>query len=108
MKAGRMDRRITVQQLTADSPPQDSYGADSETWGTYKSLWAEKRDTGGNETYMGKAIQAEVDTVFRTRYDSGITHKMRIYYDGQAYDIVAIHELGREDGLEILTTALKD
>lgn len=108
MKPGRMDRHITVQQLTADSPAQDSYGTPSESWGTYKKMWAEKRDTGGTESYMGKALQAEITTVWRVWYDSGITHKMRIYYNDEGYDIVAINELGRKEGLEIMTTKLTD
>jgi len=108
MKPGRMDRHITIQELTADSPAQDTYGAPSESWGTYKKMWAEKRDTGGIESYMSKALQAEITTIWRVRYDSGITHKMRIYYNSEGYDIVSINEIGRKEGLEIMTTKLTD
>ena len=103
-----MNRRITIQELTADSPAQDTYGADSESWATHKKAWAERRDTGGAESYMGKALQAEVTHIWRLWYDSTITHKMRIYYESVAYDIININELGHREGLEIYTKALVD
>ena len=105
---GRFDRRITIQQLTADSPAQDAFGAPSETWTTYVNCYAEKLDVGGRERFQASGRQAEVDTVFRLHYQSGITNKMRIYYNSTAYDIVYINELGRRQYLEIRATAMVD
>jgi SPP1 family predicted phage head-tail adaptor len=105
---GRFDRRIVIQQLTAGTPAQDAYGEPSETWTTYANAWAEKLDVGGREKYQTSGRQAEVDTVFRIHYQAGITHKMRIYYNSTAYNILFINELGRKQYLEIRATAMVD
>lgn len=105
---GRMDRQITIQQLTADSPAQNAYGEPSETWTTYATVWAEKLDVGGRERFQSSGRQAEVDTVFRMHYRTGITNKMRIYYNSTAYNILYINELGRKQYLEIRATAMVD
>jgi SPP1 family predicted phage head-tail adaptor len=98
-----MNRKITIQQWTADSPAQDSYGAPSGSWETYATPWAEKIDQKGREFFNGGVV-GEVTTVFRIRYDSGITSKMRISYNSEYYDIKSIAELGRREGQELIAT----
>ena len=99
---------LTIQQGTADNPPQDTTGEPSVTWTTYATAWAQKIEVGGRERFLPSGRQAEVDTVFRLYYDSGITHSMRISLDNVLYDIKFINEIGRKDGLEIRATAKRD
>lgn len=105
---GKMNRHITIEQFTAATPAQDATGEPSGTWTTYTSAWAEKYDVGGKERFMGSERQAEVSSVFRVYYDSGITHAMRIVCDNINYDIQWINEIGYRDGLEIRATAKRD
>jgi SPP1 family predicted phage head-tail adaptor len=105
---GKMDRLITIQQETADSPPQDATGEPSASWTTYAQHWAQKFDVGGKERWLPSGRQAEVNTVFRIYYDSGVTHAMRISLDSVTYDIQYINEIGRREGLEIRATARRD
>ena len=99
-KPGRMDKKITIQQWTDDSPAQDAYGAPSGTWTTYVTRWAEKIDKGGREFFQGGLV-GEATCMFKVRYVSGLTTKMRINYDSEYYDIIGIAELGRQDTHEI-------
>lgn len=102
---GRFDRRITIQ---TSAETQDSFGEADITWSTFAHCWAEKLDVGGRERFQTSGKQAEVDAVFRIHYQSGITHKMRVYYNGSAYNILYINELGRKQYLELRTVMLVD
>ena len=44
---------------------------------------------------------AKTSIIFRTRFIAGITTADRVSYDGNAYDIRELKEIGRRDGLEI-------
>ena len=99
-KPGRMDKLITIQEQSADSPAHDSYGAPSSTWGTYITRWAEKIDKGGREFFTGGTV-GEATCMFKMYYVDGLTTKMRISYDSEYYDIIGIAELGRQDTHEI-------
>jgi len=99
-KSGRMDKRIVIQQWSVDSPAQDAAGAPSGSWATYAIRWAEKIDKSGREFFQGGTV-GETLCIFKCRYVSGLTYKMRISYDSEYYDIVGIVELGREDTHEI-------
>lgn len=105
---GKMDRLITVQQKTDASPAQTTTGEPSFTWTTYKKFWAQKLDVGGRERFLDSGRQAEVNTVFRTHYDSGVTEAMRISYNSVNYDIMFVNELGRSKYLEIRCRGIKD
>lgn len=99
MRAGRRNRRITIQQVTET---QDSYGAITESWSTYKSVWAEVVPKRGREYFNQPETVSQEDVMFRILYIAGVTHKMRISYDGNVYDIQSIGEIGYREGLEIM------
>ena len=103
MIPGRMNRKITIQEFGDDSPAFDSYGAPSGSWGTYTTLWAEKIEQKGREFFAGGVVGEGV-VVWRIRYDSGITTKMRISYDSKYYDINSIVEIGFREGQELIAT----
>jgi len=102
MRAGQLDRRITIEQNT---PGHDAAGAPTESWATLATVWAEVRPAAGREFFDAQQIVAEAKVVFRIRYRSDVDHKMRVSYAGNLYDIHGIAELGRQEGLDIMTTA---
>ncbi len=105
---GQMDRVVEIQQMVANDPAQTTTGQPSDTWTTYRKFNAQKWDVGGRERYLPSGRQAEVNTVFRIRYDAGITEAMRIVYNGVNYNIIFINEIGRRQYLEIRTRGEKD
>lgn len=99
MRAGRLNRRITIQQVTET---QDSYNALTESWSTYKTVWAEVVPKRAREYFSQAETVSQSDIMFRIRHISGVTTKMRISYDGNVYDIQSIIEIGYKEGLEIM------
>ena len=108
MRAGRLDRRITFEEV---SEVQSSSGAPAPTWAalaTDPTVWAGVRDLNGDELYAARQVNAEITTRFTLRWRSDITRKMRINYEGKLYDIHHIAELPRRRGLQILAAAQVD
>lgn len=99
MRAGRLNRRITIQQVTET---QDTYNAITRTWATYKTVWAEVVPKSGREYLNQAETVTQSDVLFRIRFITGVTTKMRISYDSNIYDIQSISEIGYKEGLEII------
>lgn len=99
MRAGELDRRIVIEDLTDG---KDDYGGKTEIWSNFATVWAKKIPMRGREYQAPAQVGAEVDTIFRIRWLAGVTTRMRINDDGQYYDIQYLAELGRREGLDIL------
>ena len=104
MRAGQINRRITIERNTAG---RDAAGAETESWTTLADMpvWAEVRPAAGREFFDAQQIIAEAKVVFRIRFRSDVDHKMRVNYDGNLYDIHSIAEIDRRKALDIMTTA---
>ena len=102
MRGGNLDRLIAIEQ---NAPTRNTHGEETEAWVNFATVWASKRDKGGREFFEAGATQAEADTIFKIRWLAGVKAEMRIVLDGVNYDIQAIKELGRREGLEIVATA---
>ena len=99
---GKLDRRITIEQKTEGL---SSTGAVLDSsWGTLDTVWAKVIQKSGRELLVSDQVNAQADVVFRIRYRSDVTEKMRILYNSEYYDITYIKELGRQDALEITAT----
>lgn len=105
MQAGRLDRRIDIEQ---PSDSRDSIGGRSTSWSVWKTVWAGKDDRGAREWMTDQIEQGEVETVWRIRDVDGLDFRMRIDYEGTKYDIVSIREIGRREGFILGTKAEKD
>ena len=102
MEAGRLDRRVMIEQV---SLANDTFGDPIETWSVLDTVWADVRPVRGKELFAGQQFQAKADTRFRMRYRTNLDATMRLRYRGDLYSIVSILELGRQEGLEILAFA---
>lgn len=100
---GRMDRVITIEQLTQGVGVE--YGEPTQTWSTWKEVWANVYFGGGREFEAARQINAEIDTQFQVRYVAGLAPTMRISYEGRTYDIYRIQEVGRRNRLNIWAKA---
>lgn len=99
MRAGDLDRRVTIRRLTLGA--DDGYGNQVEEWTDVATLWAEVKQTGGTEFLAAGRIGDETRLTFRVRYLAGITTTDRAVYQGVEHDIVEVRELGRRKGLEL-------
>jgi SPP1 family predicted phage head-tail adaptor len=86
---GQMRERVTLQGVTET---QSSTGYPTETWSDIATRWAgvEFKEAYSKEEEMAGQNTAITNAVFRLRYDSTITQKNRVRYEGNDYDIQSI------------------
>ena len=102
MRAGLMDRRITLQRKS--STPSSS-GDPVVTWAALATVWANVSPVRGDERFTDPQYAAKEQTDFRIRYSSDVADLSpldRILYQSATYDILAVHELGRRETLQII------
>jgi SPP1 family predicted phage head-tail adaptor len=99
MNAGRLDQRVTLQ---SKSVTRAANGAEVVSWVPVATLWAEVRQIRGKEFFAAAQMQEAVDHQVRIRYRAGVTRDMRLLWNGQPLDIVAVIALGRNEVLEIM------
>lgn len=104
MRAGRLDRRLTIQSRTTAA---DAQGQQIETWSDVATVWASKRDLRGREYFAANATNADVSTTFEIRYRSDVTVLHRVVCEGTTYDVQQVSEIGRREGLQIICRAAK-
>lgn len=83
MRAGRLRHRITIQERSAAE------------WVDFASAWAEKERLTGQEDFeLSEQLLQDREIIrFRIRYRTGITHKMRVKWRSQVFDIQRVEEL---------------
>lgn len=102
MKAGSLDRVITVQRAVES---RDDLGQVTNTWSVIASLRAAKIQATTTEYLREAGLQGDSVVIFRARWLDGLTVRDRILCEGVAYDVKELKELGRRKGLEIRTVA---
>lgn len=101
MKAGRLDRRLTVLRRSLTNGQWNP----EETWSAVATVWARKQHGGEDERYAADERYAERVVTFETRYFANVVETDRLRCDGQEFDILGIREIGRREGLEFKAKA---
>jgi|GEM_PF-1502756 len=102
MRAGMLDRRMTLDSLVKGKGPM---GDVEDHWVTLSaSEPVNVKPIGGRELVTAGGIFTDFDTRFTMRFrdDIAIDTTCRITYNGDQYDIFSVAEIGRREGLEIL------
>lgn len=102
MRAGKLDKIITIDRFTSTV---DEYGTPIEDWTTVATVRAQIIQSTTEEFMKGWGTSTEAAVVFRIRHLDGITPADRVTYDGRAYDLKEIKELGRREGLDLRCVA---
>ena len=103
MRAGDLDRRMIFESFTE---LKDSTGYAVKTWSTFKTVWAMKTQLDGKERDVDENRSTGRMIKFRINWRSDLNNTMRIKFESQWYKIEDIKELGRKDGLQIITSLL--
>ena len=103
MRAGALDRRITIEQA---SLLQDGAGQAIETWSTFITVWASRSDVRGRERFASQQELATRTATYRTRWVKDVNESMRIVDAGSVYRIVGIADNRRKNWLEFTVVAL--
>lgn len=106
IESAKLDRKITLERFMSTQDPDS--GADVQNWATLATVWASKRDVSDSERVAAAEVQADITTRFQIRWDSSwadLNPLDRLVYDGRTYDISAVKEIGRREGMEITAAA---
>ena len=98
-----MDRRVTLQSRTLTA---NAYGEQVASYTDLETVWAEKWDLRGREYFAAQQVSADVTTRWRIRWREDVSVLDRVVYNSVPYDINQVVEIGRQGGLELLTTAV--
>jgi len=102
MRAGKLDRSITIERQTETVTPT---GAAVSAWTTVAAIRAEVVQATASEIATGYGEAEDGRLTFRVRYLAGITTADRVTYAGQAYDLKSVIEIGRRRSLELMAVA---
>jgi head-tail adaptor len=122
MRAGKLDRRITIQRHTITHSPT---GAPIATWHVLALRRpASVAPVAGAERYTGEQQIGHEQVEFQIHWSAevaALSPKDRIVYPAlteaspleepplrSIYDVLAVHEIGRNEGLQIITMRRAD
>lgn len=97
MRAGKLDRSITVQSFTSTV---NDYGTPVETWTDVATVRAQIIQS-STEEYLTNGASDTTSIIFRTRYFGTIVPKSRILFEGEEYNVREVKEIGRRKGLDL-------
>ena len=83
---GEMRQRIALQAKSITK----SEGIPLESWITVATVWAAVSDISGKEYFQAGAMQSEVTTRIRIRYQTGINSSMRVLYGSRVFQILSV------------------
>jgi SPP1 family predicted phage head-tail adaptor len=99
MRAGKLDRTITIERYTETL---DEYGnPGGQSWSTLATLRAQIIEASTEEFQRAYGASSETAIIFRVRFMDGVTLADRVSYDGKAHNLVEVKEIGRRRGLEL-------
>lgn len=105
MRFGSMDSRVAIQRATLTT---NAYGERAESWATIATVWAEVQyKVGGGENVQSDQVMSEQRVHFIIRYSSDVSDLKpsdRVSYKSNTYQIEGVQEIGRQEGLRIVTT----
>ncbi|MGJ0236981.1 head-tail adaptor protein [Novosphingobium fluoreni] len=106
MKAGNLDRRVTVQRQ--GEAFDDGYTTQPGTPTDYCTRWASWKPANGRETFESQGNEAKAGGTFWLRWDSltsAILPTDVVLFQGRAWDIKGVQEIGRREGVELIVVA---
>jgi head-tail adaptor len=116
MRAGSLDRRVDL--VRKNESATDVAGNLTISWTHIATTWAEKgRALGGDqdmkkmvgiETWQGDQGVNRIDQQWRIRYREDIQNGDLVIWGGDAWEIMAIDEVGRREGLILMTRSRRD
>lgn len=105
MEAGKLDRRITLQPRLMT---KNGFNEDVETWPDGLEVWSSYEPVKDGERLRAAEVAASITARFQIRWSpdvAGLSEVDRLAFDGRSFDIVAVKEIGRREGMEISATA---
>lgn len=100
MRAGKLDQRLTFQQISR-SANSDGWN-DSESWADITKRWASVVATGGNERMKNQGIATDTDYVIEIRHTTDVNSDMRIVWGSKTLDIISVNAKDGENKTTVI------
>lgn len=98
MRAGKLDRIITIERATHAI---DANGVATSSWSPLVTLRAAIVKNATTEQMRDRGATTEARITFHAWWRPGITVADRVAFDGAHFSIVGLEEIGRRRELEI-------
>lgn len=109
LKAGDLQHRVTIQQVTRTQ--DGTTGEMTDTWADWPEEgakhWARIEPLSAKDFIAAQAAQSEVTARITLRYRSGLSPTMRIVHRSKTYKIAGILP-DKESGLEYVTLPVSE
>jgi len=107
MRAGQMDRRLTLRRRSVGA--KDANGFSAEPFVEYDTVWARKVEIGGREFVQAGTKDAQQTTRFEIRWRDDVAATDRVTCEGVDYRLTAApSEIGRRRGLLLFAEAIRN
>lgn len=107
MRAGKLDRRLTIRRLTETG--RNAYNEPIVEWSDVATVSAQQRPDRGSERFAAAQLSGTSVMTFHIRYRADLTVQDRLLYEGREYEIIAPpREIGRRVVTEIDAIARAD
>ena len=108
LTVGTLDREVTIEAMS-----EAASGYPVESWHVLDALvWMSKQDLRGNERFLASQVSATFDTKWTMQWRDDmdpdaydVTKTRRLLYRGRTFDIVQAVEIGRREGIVLMTIA---
>ena len=90
--------RITIQRPVTT---QDAVGQPLVQWENVCSTWADARHLRGMETLRADQPAATIKASFRIRHRDGLDSTMRVLFQGNPYNVLAVLPQGRREVIDL-------
>ena len=104
ISAGRLDRSVQLVQPTATT---NAINELITSWTVVSTVPAAYKPLNSTERFGANAVRTVRACKFHIRYRSDVTENWRVRYGVEEYRIIAINELGRLEGLELICEAIQ-
>lgn len=94
MRAGRLNHRITVQEVYKQA---DGMGGYQEVWQDYLHAWADIRPIDHKEREWAMQISSRISHRVHLRYREGITPGMVVRYGDRILEIASVINVDEAD-----------
>lgn len=99
MKAGKLDRRITIKTVTLT---QNETGEEIESEVTLATVWAFLMEQRPGEVFAAGSDMQKEQVIFQVRNRNDLNTTMKVVYKTDRYEITGIKEVGRNNRLNLV------
>lgn len=109
LAAGRLDRKIVLQRFSEDA--RDEFNEVVPAWLPLATRAASYEPLSDGEKFRAGETAANASARFRIRWSQAVRYlgpKDRLIFEGVAWEILRVKEIGRREGIEITVSSRAD